>query len=315
MSELIHYLSVAIVIILPTLGVGIGQGLANRLALKMIDEQPSAEGALKRLAIISLTLSETAIILAVITGFLMIFDKNIAATYSGLGYLGVICAVAIPGFLVGLMSYFPAKEALIATSRQPFIASKILQLLLITQTIIQTPIIFGFIVALLIKGQIPNATTLSEGLRLFSSGLVIALGSIGPVIGLGRLTRDVMEVTGINREIYPKLRVFAFVSQALIEAQVIFALLIGIVLAIYKSSGNELVNSAIFLSAALGMGLTTISAGLNSGKVASKAAKLIGQVPQSYSALSRSCMITQTLIDTAVIYAALVALIILFVRT
>ncbi len=177
MNELAHYGAVATIVALPALGVGIGQGIVNRAALEAINDQPAAEGSIRRLAIISMTLSETAALLGLVMGILILMNKELVE-FSNYAYLGIVFTLAIPGFIVGLVSALPGRAALKATARQPLFANKIMQFLLLTQTIIQTPTIFGFIIALVIRGQADTAHTLSDGLRLLASGISFGIGSI-----------------------------------------------------------------------------------------------------------------------------------------
>ncbi len=309
MNELAQYLTITSLIVLPTIGVGLGQGYVNKKTVAGIDEQPTADSALKRASIIAMTFSETAILLAVIMGILLIIDQS-TSMYAGLGYLGILCAVAIPGFLVGLVSSWPGCAAIDATIRQPLFAPQILQLMLIAQTIIQTPTIFGFIIGLLIKNQIPNATTLAEGLRLLASGIAFGIGCVGPVIGLGLFTKNALKTTGTNRAIYPQLRTFTFVSQALIEAPIVFALVIGIILS-FIHLGDDAFSIVRYLVAALVIGFTLLHVGINSGRSAAKTAELVGEHPTMFGQLSRMSILTQTFIDTIAIYGTLLALIVL----
>lgn len=310
MNEIAQYAAITSLVVFPTLGVGLGQGYVNKKTISGIDEQPAADSALKRASIISMTFSETAILLSVVMGILLIMDHATSA-YAGFGYLGILFAVAIPGFLVGLVSSWPGCAALEATTRQPLAAPKIQQLMLITQTIIQTPTIFGFIIGLLIKNQIPNATTLTEGIRLLATGIAFGLGCVGPLIGLGTFTKNALATTGTNREIYPQLRTFTFVSQALIEAPIVFALVIGIILSFVHLGGDPLLSAVTYMVAAFSISLTTLHVGINSGRTASRTAQLVGEHPAMFAQLSRMSILTQTFIDTIAIYGTLIALIVL----
>ena len=94
--------------------------------------------------------------------------------------------------------------------------------MLITQSLIQTPVIFGLIVALLITASIGSVQTLVEGTQLLAAGICIGLGSIGPTIGLGRFTYQACYTAGINRSSYTKILPFTLISGAIIETPLIF---------------------------------------------------------------------------------------------
>ena len=141
MHELLHFTTISAVVGLPALGVGLGQGRVSAAALTALDRQPAIHDMINRMTIISLALSETSALLGVVVGVLMLMEK---ISIAPLPCVGIICALALPGFLVGLVSSLPSMAALQALARQPLFASKILQLLPIAQTMIQTPLIFLF---------------------------------------------------------------------------------------------------------------------------------------------------------------------------
>ena len=311
MNELIHYSVISLIVVLPTIGVGIGQGLVNKAALDAANEQPGADGALQRVSIIAMTLSETAVLLSIVVALLLIMDTA-KGMYTGWAYAGILAAIAVPGFFVGIMSSFPAREALKATARQPLFAPQILQLLLITQAMVQTPTIFGFIIALLIRSQFVLATNLADGVRLLAGGLAFGIGCLGPLIGLGLFTKNALKTAGINREVYPQLRTFTLVSQALIEAPIIFSLLIAILLTYTKTSGTSPMHYVPYLAAAASIGISSLGVGLNSGRTAATAVREIGINQNLYPTISRMSIISQTFIDTISIYGTLIALIIIF---
>ncbi len=310
MNDLAHSFTVASLVVLPALGVGIGQGRVNKAAVEAINEQPAVESAIRRLALISLTLSETAVLLGVVMASLILRGPVLKAPLN-LSYIGIIFGCAIPGFMVGLVSAGPGIAALKAAARQPLFIAKITQLLLISQAVIQTSTIFGFIIALVLRSQASTGNS-SDGIRLCMSGVCFGIAVIGPLLGLGFFTKAVCTVAGLNRAIYPRLRTFAFISQALIEAPVVFSLIIALVLAISGSKSPSIARNAAFIAAAFIMGLTTLATGLNSSRTATTTAKLLSKYPDQYPTLSKMSMVTQTFIDTSAIYGLLDCLIILW---
>ena len=188
---------------------------------------------------------------------------------------------------------------------------------MISLSLIETPVIFGLIIALFIQGQAADATTLRDSLRLIGSGLCIGLGSIGPAIGLGLFSRNACEGIGTNRNAYNKIFSFMLVSQAIIETPIIFALIVSISLLFLVpvvSEENVLDGVALF-SAGLCTAIGTMGPGISSGKTAMAACKQIARKPEIYGVLSRLSMFAQGLIETAAIYAVLISFMLLFFRT
>ena len=181
--------------------------------------------------------------------------------------------------------------------------------MLLAQSLIQTPLIFGFIIALIIRAKLPHVTTVAQALALIGSGLAIGLGCIGPAFGGGNFTKTACESIGINRHAYPRIFSFTIISQAIIETPVIFASIIAFFLttkALYLPD-NALIGLC-YLIFALTIGLGTFGPGISSGRSAAAAARQIAHNVQSYSMVARSSMMAQGLIDTCAVYAFIIAL-------
>ena len=315
-GELLHYLSIAFVIGINSIAVGIGEGIANAAAITAINKQPKATSEIANAAILGMALIETAAIIGLTISIIILFgsatvDKTL---YFGIAEVGIALAICLSGFVTGLASALPVQTACIAIARQPFFAKTIVRFMLITQSLIQTPIIFSFIIAIFIRNQAVHATTISDSLRLLASGLSIGLGSIGPVIGLALFGQTACESLGINRKSSNQIFSFTFLSEAIIETPIIFALLISLML-VFTTGTNNTLQGIAYLAAALCIGLGTLGPGISSGKTASAACRQIALHPENYSSLSRVSMFAQGLIDTSAIYAFVVSiLLIMMVR-
>ncbi len=207
LADFLHYLSIAFVIGANSLGVGIGQGLTYAAAITAINRQPKARNEIAKLAILGTALIETSAILGITMAIMLLIERQPPdhPLYARIAETGIACAMCFSGFVIGLFSSLPAQAACLATARQPFFSQKIMRFMLVTQSIIQTPIIFGFIIALFIKARSLSITTSAESMRLLASGICIGLGSIGPAIGLSRFAQTACYSLSINRNAYNKL--------------------------------------------------------------------------------------------------------------
>lgn len=318
--EFIHYGTITFAVAINAIGVGIGQGLTSGAALQAINRQPSARPEIIRVAVLAMALIETAAILGAFVSGLLLFgtQQTMQATppYQGLAELGIVFAVCLPGFILGLVSALPAQAACIAVSRQPFFAQTILRFMLITLSLIQTPIIFGIITALIIQGQSTAAQTIRDSLRLISSGIAIGLGSVGPAIGLAIFAKAACEGIGINRKAYTKILPFTFISEAIIETPIIFAFVVAIVLLIMIPRGTpeNIIDGIALLSAGLCIGFGTLGPGISSGRTAASACEQIAWQPDLQATLARMSMFAQGIIETCAIYAVLISFLLLFFR-
>lgn len=306
-TQIIHYLAVAVCTMLTGLSVAIGQGYTCRASLDALNRQPFAKADIGRATLLALAIAETASLLGFL-GSIFIFLHDTKTIYAALAQIGIGLAIAIPGIAVGIAAAFPAQEALISIARQPFLGKKIINLMLLTQSLIQTPVIFGFIIALIIRGNLDNITTLNQALTYIASGLCIGIGSIGPVLGVGYFTRIACKSVGLNRAAYNKLLSFTIISQAIIETPVIFATIIAFWLIRLAASPLEFPAGIVSIACAISMAIGTLGPGISSGRTAAAACIQIAFKPQAYSVLARTSMIGQGLIDTAAIYAFIIAL-------
>lgn len=317
-SSFLHYGTIFFIIGATSLGTGIGGGKATVKALDALNIAPKSFPEIFRALIIGLALIETSAILGIVMGLILIFGQPLATTeniFITLGELGIATALGISGGLVGLLSALPVQEAVYAISRQPFFSSKILNTMLLTQSIVQTPVIFCFLIALFIKGQLDTVATYANSIRLLACGLCIGIGSIGPTIGLARFAQVANRCISFNRNAYSILMPFIFVSQAIIETPIIFTMLVTIILLFTPiKPDNEILGALSCLAAAFCASLGALGPGISSGKIASAACKEIALNHENSSIISRTSILGQGIIDAAAMYALLVALIIIILR-
>lgn len=311
-TALAHYLTISATITLPALSVGLGQGLASKSLIKALDRQPAAHNGLNRIFIIAMAFTETAAILAVLMAVILLM-KPLPSELTIIAQYGAAAAVVIPAFVVGLASVKALSSLFHALARQPLFDRKVLNLLLITQAIIQTPVIFGLVIGWLILQQATTITTSLEAFKLCAAGIALAIGSIGPTIGLASFAAQAGKSIGINRHAFDKILSFTFLSQAMIETPILFSLVTSLLLlftSIPVNTGPS--KSVAYLAAAFTIGFTTFGTGIASGKTARMACKKIGENDEHYSFLSRISLLSQTLIDTNAIYGLIIVLFLIY---
>ncbi len=311
-SDFLHFGTIALTVGINSIGVGLGEGLTSRAALKAIDQQPSAQNDIARVAILGTALIETSAIMGVTIAFFLLLSDPCKphSCAANIAEVGIALSICLSGFVIGIASSFPSREACLAIARQPFFADKILRFMLITQSIIQTPIIFGFIIAMFIRSQAAHIETIPQSLMLIAAGLCIGLGSVGPAIGLAIFAKNACRGIGMNRKAYNTLMSFTFISQAIIETPIIFALTIALMFIFYPTKPTLLASIA-WLAAAFCMGIGTLGPGIASGRTAASAAHQIALHPEQYSAISKVSMFSQGLIDTCAIYTFLISILLI----
>ena len=310
MAAATQLLTVALVIP-PLTGVALGQGKSSAGFLQALNFQPRAQGPLQRIFFLGLALLETAAILSIVIGVLLWGTD--ATEYMTLGaYTGIVLAMAIPGFLVSFRSAYPLREAFNAVARQPQMGQAITNMLLLMLSFIQTPLIFCFIMSWFLIAHGPPAH-LADALRLFATGGTLALGIIGPTLGMTQFVGTVCNAIGKNRNSYNNIVSFTFISQAIIETPILFSLIVTLLLFFVVTPATGSFAAGIpYIFAMITLGSTAFGAGISSSRTASTTCQSIARYPHSHRALSRISVLAQTLIDTNVIYGLIIAFFFLF---
>lgn len=315
-TYLIHYFSIGFSTVTTALAASISQAKFCQVTISSINRQPAIKSELSRSSLLGLAIIETSALLGFICSILLTFN-NPTNIYQAIAELGYSFAISIPGFIIAIASAMPAQASLIAISRQLFISKKISNLMVLIQSLIQTPVAFGFIIALIIlKNYLKNVSSLGQALAILASGLLIGIGTLGPGFGVGLFTKQACLSIGQNRHAYSKLLSFTIISQAIIETPVIFSVIVAFWL--LKFSNTNIINPILGLgciATAFVMGIGTLGPGLGSSKVASSAAQEITINTNAYTTISRTCLINQGIIDTSAIYAFIISMMIIFKLT
>ncbi len=308
-----YYLILLILIALPAIGVSLGQGMVGRTMSTALDLQPGARAVLNsRVFIIGNALTETAAILATVVSLLVLFKAAPTTLEQSFSFLGVFFAMTLPATIIGFLASLPVRETLIAAARQPLFAHKIANLFLLIVSLALTPIVFGFLVSMMIVAQITTTIDFLSGLAFLGSGLVLGIGSIGPAIGTALLGMQACKSAGTNRDAYSPIFSYTFISAAIIETPILFALVISIILIFVPFPDKPLTYYAILLAAAM-TSIPTIAVGISTGRTAKAACAQIALHPEAYPGLLRMSLICQALTDANAIYGLIISIIMLFV--
>ena len=313
-ASAVNYIIASLAVTATAISVGISQGITNQASFKAINIQPGVKDEISNLALLCSALIETAAILGVFVAVILLLYETtpIHDGYSALAKIGIGFAIIFPGFVIGLASAWPAKEACLATARQPFHAQWIFNFTLIVLSILQTPLILAFIVALFIRNQAASVSLFADSLRLIGAGFAIGIGCIGPAIGLAYFARTACKGIGFNRNASDRILTFTFISQAIIESPIIFAMVTSLFLLLKSAPAHNELAGIAYLSAGIATGLGTIGPGLSSGRTAASACHQIAINPELYGSLSHTSIFAQGVIDTAAIYVLLISLLIIF---
>jgi F0F1-type ATP synthase membrane subunit c/vacuolar-type H+-ATPase subunit K len=307
-AYIIHYLAAFITLSLAVLGGGVGQGIASLATIDAVQRQPCSYHQNFRALIIGLALIESGIIIALVTTIIMLFGSQELTLGIAIGELGIAAAIGLAGGAVSVASSFVVKAAAESIGRQPFFAQKITTVMLLAQSIMEAPAIIAFIIALLIRSRIHTHPDILHGFQGLAAGLATGLGSIGPSIGQAIFTQAACRSIGTNKSSYKKVFPFMLLMEAVIETPLIFCLLIGFLILFRPLSGANLGDAIILGSAAFTISMGALGTSTGIGYTSSKSVDGVAQNPDQYSLLLRTTLLVAAFIESAIIYAMIVAL-------
>lgn len=311
--ELLHYLAAGLSISLGAIGSGIGQGIAGAGGQLAMLRQPTGSDNTFKATIIGLALIESGTIVALVTTlYLLLTAPEIITFEIAFAELGIGLAVGTAAAAISIASSLVVRASTQAIARQPFFSAKILPFMLISQSIIEAPVIFAFLVALLTKTKLTPDITLYQSISLFAGGLVMALGCIGPSIGQAMFSNAACKSIGLNKNAYNKIFPYTLINQALIETPMIFCILMALII-IFNPLGNSLtlLASLKFLIAAVTLSLGTFGVGIGLGIITSKGCEHIALQPACYNAMIRITLLAVAFVESTVIYALIISMLLI----
>lgn len=312
--QILHALAAGIAIILGGIGSGIGQGIAGLGTLQAMSRQQTGISNIIRTMILGLALIESGMILALVIALMLLFGKTTTITTAiGMSELGMGLAIGISAAAVSIASSFAVKEACLSIARQPFFTQKIITLMIISQSIIGAPVIFSFIIAMLIRTQTTPDISIIQGIKLLAAGLTIGIGSIGPSAGQAILSGASCKAAGLNKDSFGKLLTFSLLSQAVIQTTLIFSLVVSITIIFkpIKAISNIVIAAASFFPPCFAIGIGSLGTAIALGFAASKSCKPIVLDPDNYPLYLRTSLLAQAFIESAAIYALIIALVLM----
>ncbi len=320
--EMLYTLSIAVPVTLSAFGTSIGQSFIGKKGLQALNLQPQAAHEIRNISLIGIAITETAAILGLVISLFLLNDVQNAIIpvdyyYASIARIGIAIAIGITGLIAGIASSFPAQAACLAVAHQPFFSGKITNFMILTQTVIMTPNLFGFIIALSIHQQYALTANLTQALQFLTTGIIIGFGSIGPSIGLSLFTQAACAAIGKNRKVYNQILPFSFVGQAIIETPIILSLVTALYIFNIQitptSEPLEISMQAItFISAAICMVMSTTATGVSAGKTGAAACTQIGNNIEDYSKISQISFLCLAMIDTFAIFGFIIAMTILY---
>jgi ATP synthase F0 subunit c len=225
------YLGAGLAMGFGAIGAGVGEGYTAGLTVKGMCRQPRMQGELLRTMLLGQAVCESSGIFALLVALIMLFSGEKAPTLAqGAAMLGGGLAVGVSAIGGGIGTGFVSALACRSIARQPEVGGKVTGTMLIGQAIGTSPAVFGFIVALLLAIPMQEAETIERAAAMLGAGIAMAIGALGPGLGIGWLASRACHVIGLRPATQPLLTRTMLVAGAVAETTSIYSFVVAILL-------------------------------------------------------------------------------------
>lgn len=227
-----------------------------------------------------------------------------------LHYGTIALSIGMNAIGVGIGQGLTGQAALTAINQQPQARSEITKTAIIGIALIETAAVMGGIIAILLLRTTPP--TAFAGLAEFGIALAICLP--GVVIGVVSSWPAQSSCMAIARQPFLAQQISRFmaIAQVLIQAPVIFGLIVAIFISNQAANANSLCDSLRLIGAGLCIGIGSIGPAIGLATFCRTACYGMGVNPKASSALLSFTFVSAPFIETPIMFALIISLILLF---
>ncbi len=149
---------------------------------------------------------------------------------------------------------------------------------------------------------------------VISAGFAMAVGAIGPSLGIGRIASCGLRAVHYQPAKSGSVMKSMLIGMAVTESSAIFALVTAMILLFTPIPITGWEKIFAIAGAGLAIGLGTLGSGIGEGMIASKAVESIGRSPESEQTVTRMMLLTQAITESPAVFALVIALSLIFVE-
>ena len=215
------------------IGSGVGSGFPGAQACLGISRQPAVTSRLTTNMLIGSAVCQTPAIFSMVVALMLMFmdfsSSPVFPTWAA--HLGAGLSTGLAAIGSGYGGGMAAGASCEGIARQPNSVGNVTTTMLVGQAVAQTPSIFGLLVSfILMFKSFPESANLSASIALFSAGLCMGFGGIGPGIGNGAAAQGAVSWVARNSAKAADLMRIMLVGQAVSQSTAIYAMVISLVL-------------------------------------------------------------------------------------
>lgn len=221
------------------LAISIASSFAVKAACESIARQPFFYQKIVTLMLLAQSIISAPGVFAFIIALLI--KINITPTISvleGIKYLAAGLTVGVGSIGPSIGQAIFAQSSCSAAGRNQSAYGKLLTFSLLSQAVIQTPLIFCLIIGIMtifksvatIAATAGEYATLITAVTFFSPGFAISVGSLGTAIAIGYAASKTSYYVVTDEKNYPLFVRTSLLAQAIIESAAIYALIVSLIL-------------------------------------------------------------------------------------
>lgn len=228
-----------------------------------------------------------------------------------LHYIGIVWCMAFAALGVAIGQGIAAAHACQALSRQELAVGPVRRSLLIGLAFLESGCVFSLVICLLFLFNMPFTPTLASGLAVFGAGF--GLGTAACVVGIasGFVVASSVEAMARQPFLASRISSFTMLAQMLLEAPTVFAFILCFLIKNGLSADMSLALGVQLMVGGIIIGLCSIGPAIGQSIYASRACDAMGRSPDMYGRMFSFSFVVQAIIETPIIFALLLALIIM----
>ncbi|MBN2055065.1 ATP synthase F0 subunit C [bacterium] len=226
--------------------------------------------------------------------------------------VGAVIAVAVPSWSGALALALIAEGAKESIRRQPAARPEIFRTMLIMQATASGPAIFGLVIGLIVFFTKPQMMSGGVPWSQIGAGLAMGIGAWSTSLGCGRIGYAAVQGVARQPRLYRGILLNSLISQAICQTTAILAFVVAMMLA-FKGSPEGFTGIARGIGSGLCAGIGAVGPGIATGRVGEQAIHSMSQNSGSINKILQVNMTGMAVTQSTGIYAAVIALLIVFV--
>jgi F-type H+-transporting ATPase subunit c len=211
------------------IGSSMGTGLIAMKAVESLGRQPKSSRKLIPIMLISMAITETAAIFALVIALLLLFKEGDASMMKGVTLISAGIAIGFGTIGAGLGAGLPGSAAMEGIGKQPENSDVLTIQMIIGQAVAQTSTIFALTVSLILITLEPQGSIV-KSFAILGAGIAMGFGAIGPGIGDGIVAVNANRAVARDPKNMGLLTRTMIIGQAITETTDIYAMVVALIL-------------------------------------------------------------------------------------